>query len=183
MTTESTELPDVVVFEPTVFADDRGAFFESFNARDFRDRTSLDVEFVQDNQSASRRHVIRGLHYQVPPTPQGKLVRVVRGEVFDVAVDIRRSSPTFGRWYGIVLSAENRLQLWVPVGFAHGFLALTDGAELLYKTTDYYDPAAERAIAWDDPAIGIDWPIGDREPLLSPKDAAAPPLAEAEVFD
>lgn len=176
-------LSGLVLLQPRLFEDERGHFFERFNTRGFSEKVGIGVEFVQDNQSRSARHVLRGLHYQIPPSPQGKLVSCLRGEVFDVAVDIRRSSPTFGRWYGIVLSAENRLQLWVPVGFAHGFLALTDGAELLYKTTDYYDPAAERAIAWDDPAIGIDWPIGDREPLLSPKDAAAPPLADAEVFD
>ena len=176
-------LSGLVLLQPPLFADERGHFFERFNVRGFSERTGVDVEFVQDNQSRSARHVLRGLHYQIPPSAQGKLVSCLHGEVFDVAVDIRKSSTTFGHWYGTILSAENRLQLWVPVGFAHGFLALTDGAELLYKTTDYYDPSTERAITWNDPAIGIDWPIGDREPLVSPKDAVAPPLAEAEVFD
>ena len=183
MRIERTDLPGILVLEPTVFGDDRGAFFESFNAQAFRDMANLDVAFVQDNQSISHRNVVRGLHYQLPPTSQGKLVRAARGEVFDVAVDIRRSSSTFGQWYGVVLSAGNRLQLWIPEGFAHGFLALTDGAELLYKTTDYYAPAAERSIMWNDPAIGIAWPTDGGDPLVSPKDAAAPLLADAEVFD
>lgn len=183
MKIEHTDLAGLMQFEPTVFGDERGLFFESFNLREFRRSTGVESGFVQDNQSQSVRGVIRGLHYQLPPSAQGKLVRVGRGAVFDVAVDIRTSSPSFGQWFGTVLSDENRKQLWIPVGFAHGFLALTDGAELLYKTTDYYDPSSERAIIWNDPSIGIDWPIGDREPLVSPKDAAAPSLADAELFD
>jgi dTDP-4-dehydrorhamnose 3,5-epimerase len=176
-------LPDgLIVFEPRAFEDERGLFFERFNLRRFTDAIGRSVEFVQDNQSRSGVGVVRGLHYQLPPSAQGKLVSCITGSVFDVAVDIRRSSATFGDWFGVELSADNRKQLWIPEGFAHGFMALTDGAELLYKTTDYYDPAAERSISWRDPEISIDWPIGDHPPRLSSKDDAAPPFAEADVF-
>ncbi len=170
------------LLQPKVFEDDRGHFLERWNHRRFNDVVGYEVRFVQDNQSRSLRGVLRGLHYQVSPSPQGKLVSCISGAVFDVAVDIRRSSPTFGAWFGIELTAENHRQLWIPEGFAHGFLALSDGAELLYKTTDYYDPAAERSILWDDPEIGIEWPVGGEPPLVSPKDALAQPLADAEVF-
>lgn len=176
-------LRGLVLMQPRAFADERGHFFERFNRRRFEESTGDAAEFVQDNQSQSRRGVLRGLHYQVSPSAQGKLVSCVVGEVYDVAVDIRRSSPTFGEWFGTVLSAENRRQLWIPIGFAHGFLAITDGAELFYKTTDYYDPSAERAIIWNDPQLGIDWPLGGGEPVVSPKDAAAPLLGDAQVFD
>ena len=175
-----TALPEVLILEPKVFGDDRGFFFESFNARTFAQATGLQREFVQDNHSKSSRHVLRGLHYQIRH-PQGKLVRVVQGEVFDVAVDLRRSSPTFGRWVGVRLSAQNKRQLWVPEGFAHGFLVLSETAEFLYKTTDYYAPEHERSLLWSDPAIGINWPITG-VPKLAAKDAAAPLLADAEVF-
>lgn len=175
-------LPDVLLIEPRVFEDARGWFYESFNARAFREATGLDVDFVQDNHSRSSRGVLRGLHYQMPPAAQGKLVRVLAGAIVDVAVDMRRSSPTFGKWIAEELSAANKRQLYVPVGFAHGFVALEDGTELLYKTTDYYTPAAERAVRWDDPDLAIDWPQG-LAPLLAPKDAAAPLLADADTFD
>lgn len=175
-------LPDVILLEPRVFGDDRGWFYESFNARSFAAATGLEVTFVQDNHSRSSKGVLRGLHFQLPPAAQGKLVRAVAGSIFDVAVDIRRSSPTFGRWVGEVLSAENKRQMWVPAGFAHGFLALEDGTEVLYKTTDFYNKAAEGAVRWDDPDIGIAWP-GELAPLLAAKDAAAPLLADARLFD
>jgi dTDP-4-dehydrorhamnose 3,5-epimerase len=175
-------LPDVILLEPRIFGDDRGWFYESFNARSFAAATDLDVTFVQDNHSRSSRGVLRGLHFQLPPAAQGKLVRAVAGSVFDVAVDIRRSSPTFGRWVGERLSAENKRQMWVPAGFAHGFLALEDGTEVLYKTTDFYNKAAEGAVRWDDPEIGIAW-RQDQAPLLAAKDAAAPLLADAQLFD
>ena len=175
-----TAIPDVLVLEPKVFGDARGFFFESYNRKAFHEATGLDVDFVQDNHSRSAQGVLRGLHYQIQH-PQGKLVRVVAGAVFDVVVDIRRSSPTFGQWVGIELSAENKKMLWVPAGFAHGFLVLSDGTEFLYKTTDYYAPASERAIAWNDPQIGIAWPL-PFAPLLSAKDQAAVPLHDAEVF-
>lgn len=171
-------IPDVIVFEPTVFGDDRGLFFESFNRKVFEEATSLRRDFVQDNHSKSQRGVLRGLHYQLPPKAQGKLVRVVQGEVFDVVVDIRKSSPTFGQWVGELLSADNRRQLWIPEGFAHGFVTLSETAEFLYKTTDYYAPELERCIRWNDPVIGIKWPI-DGNPVLSVKDQQAKPLAEA----
>lgn len=174
-----TSLPGVKLIEPKVFADGRGFFLESWNARKFAD-AGIDCHFVQDNHSRSIRGVLRGLHYQVRD-PQGKLVRVTRGAVFDVAVDIRRSSPHFGRWVGYELSEANRRMLWVPPGFAHGFLVLSDGADFLYKCTSLYAPAHDRSIAWNDPAIGIDWPV-DVTPLLSPKDAAAPLLAAAEAY-
>ena len=164
-------IPDVLLIEPKVFGDDRGFFYESFNEREFQKATGLDLKFVQDNHSKSAKGVLRGLHYQVQQA-QGKLVRVVAGEVFDVAVDIRPNSPTYGKWVGELLSVDNKRQLWVPPGLAHGFLVLTDSAEFLYKTTDYYAPVHERAIAWDDPTLAIDWPLLGKAPLLSAKDAA-----------
>ena len=176
----ATALPGVLVLEPRVFGDARGHFFESYNARDFSAAVGREVAFVQDNQSRSAQGVLRGLHYQVRQ-PQGKLVRVLAGEIFDVAVDVRRSSPTFGQWACAVLSAENRRQLWIPEGYAHGFLVLSELADVLYKTTDFYAPAHERCVAWNDPAIGIRWPLED-SPLLSARDAAAPLLADAETF-
>ena len=180
MKVSETRLPGVVLIEPRVFGDDRGFFLESWNARAFAE-AGLDLAFVQDNHSKSARGVLRGLHYQ-NPEPQGKLVRVVAGAVYDVAVDLRRSSLHFGRWVGVELSAENKRMLWVPPGFAHGFLSLADGTEFLYKCTALYQPAHERSLQWDDPAIGIEWPLGGIEPQLAAKDAAAAPLAEAEAF-
>ncbi len=180
-----TALVGVLVLEPRVFGDDRGFFMESYNRRSFAQATGLDIDFVQDNHSRSRKGVLRGLHYQLRQ-PQGKLVRVTHGAVFDVAVDIRRGSPTFGRWVGVELSADNHRQLWVPPGLAHGFVVLSDSADFLYKTTDYYAPEHERSIAWDDPAIGIDWPLaahGITAPLLSAKDRAGQPLSRAELVD
>jgi dTDP-4-dehydrorhamnose 3,5-epimerase len=174
-------IPDVIVFEPKVFGDDRGFFFESFNHRQFEDAVGKSVQFVQDNHSRSVKNVLRGLHYQIVQ-PQGKLVRVVQGEVFDVAVDIRKNSPTFGKWVGEVLSAENKKQLWVPEGFAHGFVTLSDTAEFLYKTTNYYAPAHERCIKWDDAAISITWNIST-VPLVSAKDQVGKALRQAELFD
>jgi dTDP-4-dehydrorhamnose 3,5-epimerase len=169
-------IPDVLLIEPKVFGDDRGFFFESFNQRDFHKATGLDLGFVQDNHSKSAKGVLRGLHYQVEQ-PQGKLVRGVAGAVFDVAVDIRPGSPTYGQWVGEILSADNKRALWVPPGLAHGFLVLTDSAEFLYKTTDYYAPAHERAIAWNDPKLAIDWPLDGQAPLLSAKDTAGAAFA------
>jgi dTDP-4-dehydrorhamnose 3,5-epimerase len=174
-------IPDVVLFEPKVFGDDRGFFFESFNNRVFEEATGLKRNFVQDNHSRSAKNVLRGLHYQIQH-PQGKLVRVTVGEVFDVAVDIRKSSPTFGKWAGAMLSAENKQMLWVPEGFAHGFVVLSDVAEFLYKTTDYWYPEHERSIIWNDPGIGIQWPIAGT-PVLAAKDAAAKLLHDAECFE
>ena len=174
-------LPEILLLEPRVFDDARGSFFESFNLKTFSDAAGRTPSFVQDNQSISHRGVVRGLHYQVDPAPQGKLVRVLAGAIYDVAVDIRRASPDFGRWCGELLSAENRRQLWIPEGFAHGFMALRDGTEVLYKTTDFYTPAAERAIRWNDPALGITWPA-DVVPVLSDKDEAAPLFADAVTF-
>ena len=171
-----TAIPDVMVVEPKVFGDQRGFFFESFNARAFAEATGVDKPFVQDNHSCSARNVLRGMHYQLQQ-PQGKLVRVVQGEVFDVAVDLRKDSPTCGRWVGVLLSAENKKQLWVPEGFAHGFVVLSETAEFLYKTTDYYAPEFERSLAWNDPTVGIQWPM-EGMPLLAAKDAAARSLAE-----
>lgn len=171
-------IADVMLLEPKVFGDDRGFFYESFNQQAFNRAIGREVCFVQDNHSKSAKNVLRGLHYQLPPKAQGKLVRVVAGEVFDVAVDIRRGSPTFGRWVGEVLSAENKRQLWIPAGLAHGFLVLSDSAEFLYKASDYYAPELERCIAWNDPALAIAWRL-DGPPSLSAKDAAAPLLAEA----
>ena len=176
MNVVATEIPGVLLLEPRVFTDDRGAFFESFNAAAFAAAVSRPVSFVQDNQSTSRRHVLRGLHYQ-DPKPQGKLVRVLAGAIFDVAADIRPGSPSFGRWVGIELSAENRRQLWVPEGLAHGFLVLSESAEVLYKTTDFYAPGCEKCLRWDDPTLGIRWPLS-APPLLSPRDAAAATLAD-----
>ncbi len=176
-----TPIEGLLVIEPRVFGDDRGFFMESWNQRMFRELTGVQESFVQDNHSRSGRGVLRGLHYQLRQ-PQGKLVRVVQGEVFDVAVDVRRSSPTFGRWHGVILSESNRRQFWVPAGFAHGFVVLSESADFLYKTTDYYAPEHERSIAWNDPAVGIDWPLGGIEPKLSAKDQAGLSLAQAEVF-
>jgi len=181
MKTQALRIPGVVVFTPTVFGDERGLFMESYNARAFAEAIGYEPEFVQDNHSKSQRGVLRGLHYQLAPHAQGKLVRVVTGAVFDVAVDLRRRSSTFGQWVGQVLSADNRHQLWIPPGFAHGFLTLTDTADFLYKTTAYYAPASERAVVWNDPAIGIEWPIAG-EPLVSEKDREGMALGEAEVF-
>ena len=175
-----SELPGVLIIEPKVFGDERGFFYESFNARDFQQATGLHPVFVQDNHSRSQRGVLRGLHYQLEQT-QGKLVRVTAGEVLDVAVDIRRSSANFGRWTSVHLSADNRRQLWIPEGFAHGFVVLSECAEFLYKTTDYYSPAAERCIRWDDPQLQIDWQL-TQAPQLSAKDLAGKSLAEAQVF-
>lgn len=172
-----------LLIEPQVFSDDRGFFFESFNDRRFEELTGSHVTFVQDNHSRSSRSVLRGLHYQLPPAPQGKLVRVSRGAVFDVAVDIRRSSPTFGAWVGHELSEDNFKQFWIPPGFAHGFLALTDSADVQYKTTEYYAPDLDRSLRWDDADIGISWPLGDVTPIVSPKDQAAPSLVDADLFD
>jgi dTDP-4-dehydrorhamnose 3,5-epimerase len=177
----ATALPDVLIIEPRVFGDARGFFFESFNEQAFRAATGLDVAFVQDNHSRSAKGVLRGLHYQIEQ-PQGKLVRVVRGAVFDVAVDLRQTSPTFGKWVGVDLSEENQRQLWVPAGFGHGFLTLSETADFLYKTTDYYAPAFERCIAWNDPALGIEWPLNGMAALLSQKDQAGVLLANAQVF-
>lgn len=176
----STAIPDVFIIEPKVFGDARGFFFESYNERAFAQATGLKVNFVQDNHSRSAKGVLRGLHYQVRQ-PQGKLVRVVRGSVYDVAVDLRKSSPTFGRWVGAELSEDNQRQMWVPAGFAHGFLVTSESADFLYKTTDYYAPEQERCIAWNDPAIGIQWPL-DGAPVLSAKDQQGLLLAQAEVF-
>ena len=175
-----TSLPEVLIIELKVFGDERGFFFESFNRKLFADAVGLPADFVQDNHSRSAKGVLRGLHYQIQH-PQGKLVRVVRGSVFDVAVDIRKSSPHFGRWVGTELSEKNHRQLWVPPGFAHGFLVLSESADFLYKTTDYWQPEHERSICWNDPTIGIDWPL-DGAPTLSAKDAQGKQIAEAEVF-
>jgi dTDP-4-dehydrorhamnose 3,5-epimerase len=180
MQATETGLPGLLIIEPKVFGDERGFFFESFNQRRFEEVTGASDKFVQDNHSRSARNVLRGLHYQIRQ-PQGKLVRVVAGEVFDVAVDIRRSSPTFGKWFGIHLSAENKKMLWIPAGFAHGFVVTSDYAEFLYKTTDYWAPEHERCILWSDPELKIDWPL-QGEPQLSAKDAAGKPFADAEVF-
>ncbi len=175
-----TGIPDLLILEPKVFGDARGFFFESFNQRVFRQLTGRDDDFVQDNHSRSAKGVLRGLHYQIRQ-PQGKLVRAVAGEVFDVAVDIRRASPTFGKWFGLILSAENKRMLWIPPGFAHGFVVLSEYAEFLYKTTDYWAPEYERSIIWNDLDLEIDWPI-EGEPLLSAKDSAGKAFREAEVF-
>ena len=181
MQVRPTAIPDVLLIEPKVYADDRGFFYESFNEDRFRKATGLNVRFVQDNHSRSVRGVLRGLHYQLPPAAQGKLVRCVVGEVFDVAVDIRKSSPTFGQWVGEYLSAENKRQLWIPTGFAHGFLTLSESAEFLYKTTDYYAPDSERILLWSDPDLAIAWPLHGK-PRLAAKDAAGKTLAQVEVF-
>ncbi|SCW52153.1 dTDP-4-dehydrorhamnose 3,5-epimerase [Pseudomonas sp. NFACC05-1] len=176
----ATRLPDVLVIEPKVFGDDRGFFYESFNARAFAEATGCTLQFVQDNHSRSTRGVLRGLHYQIEQT-QGKLVRVTAGEVLDVAVDIRRSSPTFGQWASVRLSAQNHRQMWVPPGFAHGFVVLSESADFLYKTTDYYAPSAERCIRWDDPQLAIDWEF-EGTPILSAKDLNGKALHEADLF-
>ena len=179
----TTDIPDLLILEPVVFGDERGYFFEAFHHERFCRAVGQEVRFVQDNESRSKRGVLRGLHYQLPPRAQGKLVRCVEGAIFDVAVDIRRSSPTFGRWVGVELSDANKRQLWIPAGFAHGFLALTDAARLLYKTTDYYAPECDRAIAWNDPALAIAWPELDVPLTISAKDQAAPMLRSAQLFD
>lgn len=176
-----TALPEVLILEPKVFGDARGFFLESFNAKTFREATGLDVEFVQDNQSRSSRGVLRGVHYQ-NPNPQGKLVRATQGAVFDVAVDLRAASPNFGKWVGVELSGENHRQLWVPAGFGHGFLVLSETADFLYKTTDYYAPENEHCICWNDPTLAIEWPLTGIEPKISAKDAQGKALAEAKVF-
>jgi dTDP-4-dehydrorhamnose 3,5-epimerase len=176
-------IPEVVIFEPRVFGDERGCFYESFSQKIFEQATSLKREFVQDNHSKSQKGVLRGLHYQLPPMAQGKLVRVIEGEVFDVAVDIRKNSATFGQWVGERLSVKNNKQMWVPEGFAHGFITLSDTAQFLYKTTNYYSPEHERCIAWDDPALAIDWQLSHiDEPQLSEKDKIGKLLDAAEVF-
>lgn len=178
-----TALPEVLILEPRVFGDARGFFTESWNEQTFNKAVGHDVRFVQDNHSRSARGVLRGLHFQLPPHTQGKLVRVVSGAVFDVAVDMRRSSANFGRWVGVELSADNHRQLWVPPGFAHGFLVLSETADFLYKTTDFYAPQAEGCVRWDDPTIGVQWPETGVAPMLAEKDAKAPLLAEAKAFD
>jgi len=180
ITVTATALPEVKLIEPKVFGDARGFFFESFNAKEFAEKVGVDVAFVQDNHSRSAKGVLRGLHYQIEHA-QGKLVRVVSGEVFDVAVDIRRSSPDFGKWVGVNLSAENNRQMWIPPGFAHGFVVLSETAEFLYKTTDYWFPEYERCLIWNDPEVGIEWPI-EGEPTLAAKDAAGKGLREAESY-
>ncbi len=182
MNVVSTGIPEVLIIEPKIFGDDRGFFFESFNHQAFVEKTGVTAEFVQDNHSKSCKNVLRGLHYQMQQ-PQGKLLRVVAGEIFDVAVDIRKSSPTFGEWVGCLLSSENKRQFWVPAGFAHGFLVVSDTAEVLYKTTNYYAPAHERCILWNDADLAIDWPLLDNaQPILSAKDQAGQTLKTAQVF-
>ena len=176
-----TRIPDVWLIEPRVFGDERGFFFESFNEQAFNAATGNTLPFVQDNHSKSTKGVLRGLHYQLPPRAQGKLVRVIQGEVFDVAVDIRKGSPTYGQWVGEILSADNKKQLWIPPGFAHGFLTLSDTAEFLYKTTDTWSPEHERAIIWNDPTLNINWPLNGVTPTLAPKDAAALAFNAAEI--
>ena len=176
-----TEIPDLLILEPKVFGDARGFFMESFNAKTFRELTGVEVNFVQDNHSRSGRGVLRGLHYQIQQ-PQGKLVRVTSGSVFDVAVDMRRSSPTFGKWAGVELTGENHRQFWVPAGFAHGFLVLSETADFLYKTTDYYAPEFERSLFWNDPVVGVQWPLGGIEPLLAAKDQAGKPFVQCDTF-
>ncbi len=183
MNVTRTALPEVLIFEPKVFGDARGFFLESFSQRDFDEAVGHHVEFVQDNHSRSSRGVLRGLHYQLAPHAQGKLVRVTHGSVFDVAVDLRRSSPRFGHWVGVELTADNHRQFWVPPGFGHGFLVTSDSADFLYKTTSYYAPQAEGAVRWDDPTLAIAWPDAIPEPTLSAKDAAAPLLGQARLFD
>ena len=181
MKATQTKIPDVWVIEPRVFGDDRGFFFESFNEKAFNEATGNKLPFVQDNHSRSVKGVLRGLHYQLPPKAQGKLVRVVQGEVFDVAVDIRKDSPSFGQWVAEILSAENKKQLWIPPGFAHGFLTLSATAEFLYKTTDYWSPEHERAIIWNDATLNIEWSLNGMQPTLAAKDAAAVAFSAAEI--
>jgi len=173
-------IPDIVLFEPTIFGDERGFFYESFNQKIFESTVGFSVKFVQDNHSKSQKNVLRGMHYQLPPKAQNKLVRVIQGEVFDVAIDIRRNSPTFGQWVGEILSAENKRQMWIPEGFAHGFLTLSKSAEFLYKTTNYYAPDYERCIKWNDPKVAIEWPT--KKPSLSEKDQRGSLFTNAEVF-
>lgn len=180
MQATALDISGLFVFEPRVFSDDRGSFFESFNEQRFREATGFAGQFVQDNHSTSHKGVLRGLHYQLPPHAQGKLVRVVSGAVYDVAVDLRPGSPTFGKWAGVELSAANHRQFWIPGGFAHGFLALEDDTQFLYKTTDFWHAASERSLKWDDPALGVDWPLSV-PPILSGKDAAAPRFEQAEL--
>jgi dTDP-4-dehydrorhamnose 3,5-epimerase len=181
MKVTTTAIPDILIIEPKVYGDERGFFFESFNQRSFNKASGLDVIFVQDNHSKSARHVLRGLHYQINQ-PQGKLVRVTAGEVFDVAVDIRRNSNTFGQWVGEILTGDNKRQLWIPEGFAHGFLVISESAQFLYKTTDYWEPRHERCIVWNDPTLAIKWPLQE-EPVLSAKDAEGELFLQAEVFE
>lgn len=181
MSITRTRIPEVIQIEPKVFADDRGFFFEAYNQQKFTQETGIAANFVQDNHSFSKQNVLRGLHYQIQQ-PQGKLVRVIAGTIFDVAVDIRKSSPTFGKWVGYELSAENKRLLWIPIGFAHGFLVLSETAEVLYKTTDYYAPQGDRTIVWNDPDLAIDWPLS-APPILSAKDEAGKSLKTAEIFD
>ncbi|HEX5125211.1 MAG TPA: dTDP-4-dehydrorhamnose 3,5-epimerase [Rhodocyclaceae bacterium] len=181
MKVTKTDIPDLLILEPRVFGDTRGFFMESYNEKVFREATGVSVDFVQDNHSRSGRGVLRGLHYQIAQ-PQGKLVRVTSGRVFDAVVDMRVSSPAFGRWMGVELSEENSRQLWIPPGFAHGFLVLSGVADFLYKTTDYYAPEHERSLAWDDPTVGVKWPLGDIQPLLSAKDLSGKPFAQCETF-
>ena len=176
----STEIPGILIFEPAVFKDERGYFFESFNQKKFEDAVGQNIGFIQDNQSQSGKNVLRGLHYQIKQA-QGKLIRVIQGEIFDVAVDLRRKSPTFGKWAGIALSAENKKQIWLPPGLAHGFLVLSETAEVFYKVTEYYAPQHERSLLWNDHSIAIAWPQS-ASPIISAKDRAATPLAQAEVF-
>lgn len=178
-----TALDGVLIVEPERHVDERGWFMESWHQRDFDAAVGHEVRFVQDNQSHSKRGVLRGLHYQLPPHAQGKLVRVLQGRVFDVAVDLRRSSPSFGRWIGVELSADNRCQLWLPPGLAHGYLALSDGADVFYKATAHYAPDTERCIRWNDPVLAIDWPLGGRQPVVSARDTQAPACADAPCFD
>lgn len=180
MNVTTSTLAGVLIIEPKVFGDERGFFYESFNARRFAEATGVQANFVQDNHSRSQKGVLRGLHYQLSH-PQGKLVRVTAGEVLDISVDLRRSSPTFGQWFGIRLSAQNNRQLWIPEGFAHGFVVLSEFAEFIYKTTDYYEPSAERCIRWDDPTLAIDWQL-EVEPLLSAKDQQGRAFNDAELF-
>lgn len=182
MKVTDTKIPDVKIIEPNVFEDERGFFFESFNHTKFENAIGYSVSFVQDNHSKSSKGILRGLHYQLPPHAQGKLVRVVQGEVFDVAVDIRKSSPTYGQWVGAILTSDNKRQLWIPKGFAHGFVTVSDTAEFLYKTTDYYAPEYERSIRWDDRSIGVDWPE-NQLPIVSEKDANALDFKNAEVVE
>ena len=174
-------IPDIILFEPKAFGDERGIFFESFNQNDFKIATGISPTFVQDNHSKSTQGVLRGLHYQLPPKAQGKLIRAIQGEIFDVVVDIRQDSPTFGQWLGELLSADNKKQLWIPPGFAHGFLTLSETAEVLYKATDFYTPKSERCIGWNDPTIRIEWPLFHGEPILSDKDRLGLPLHKADL--
>lgn len=176
-----TAIPDVKIIEPKVFGDERGFFFESFNLKAFREQAQITDDFVQDNHSRSQKHILRGLHYQIR-NPQGKLVRVVTGAVYDVAIDIRKTSPTFGQWVGVILSSENKRMLWVPKGFAHGFLVISDTADFLYKTSAFYDPSSERSIVWNDPDLAINWPLEGAQPILSTKDQNGALFKNAEVF-